>query len=797
MKLYRILILIGILAPTISNAVEIAIIDQGLNTGMTNRGQFYNPICVGRSDDWYLRTNPNNPYTVSDRNGRVQDHNRVGMQRISLCTNGFNTRTRFDANVPRFRSLPPMGKQTNGAPDIFREMVLLRSDLSIALTFNPPFVNKSFGGQLVHGTNVATAAYRFNNNVRRKMMQIYSIAPNSTRTPALSCNVRAGSSMSQSSPSIGGAVPILLALREIIRNPDGVDAINMSIVFRSAFCERAQGNFTPSLCEDGLNGEAPAGQDEVDALRALGIPFVVGLENKDIGGTEVTWPACLDGVIKVGNRDVARNSIGVGAMDIDFYALDTTTGERGNSFAAPRIATAFAMLKEAVPNSTIEQRSVALSIANTRQRTYNSGTRTFTRRDVRKTDIPQAIIELRELVRTNIDEIFFNDSGEYGPINGGSNTPYAFNIDFDQLIGRDGLASKQADQVSQAVGSAVIPSARDVVLSFEGAATTVNAQFVISINGQNRAITPPFRGTRNFSMVLNRNSFREGENTIRISTSFQNWGLKNIKADFHPVVSLNVGQTDTNEYGYSQVPERFTGLRTAFNLSDIQGDYILGATGWDMDRADENEVFLNGESLGFLNQGPSSAYSPRSRFIIRASQLEQGNNVVEFVQRRPDSSFIPDSPSLWRFFEDEKWAVKDIRIERALADLAVTSIDITDHNLATNVPFEVTTRVANVGIGSSIVNSAVRFYASTDKNITPGDIQLKTLPFAPILENGARGIATTVQTSLVNQDYYFGACIDPVPTEGNLSNNCSEGIKLASEVNITPIIMLLLDDARI
>jgi len=103
------------------------------------------------------------------------------------------------------------------------------------------------------------------------------------------------------------------------------------------------------------------------------------------------------------------------------------------------------MLKEAVPQSTIEQRAVALSIANTRQRTYKTGfgssERTFTRRDVRRTDIPQAIIELREIVAGNIDNIFFEDTEEYGPFHGGSSDVYAFNINFDQLIGTDGAAS--------------------------------------------------------------------------------------------------------------------------------------------------------------------------------------------------------------------------------------------------------------------------------------------------------------------------------------------------------------------
>lgn len=779
MNIYRILILIGLVAPTISYALEVAIIDQGLNTTRTNIGNFYNPVCVGFGDVWYARTNPNNPYSPNNRNARVQDNNRVGMQRISLCEDGFDTQTPSNANVPRFRSLPPMGKATSGAPDIFREMVLLRTDLSTALTFSTPYTNKRFAEKLVHGTNVATAAHRFNNSVRRKMIQIYSVAPNSTRTSALSCNVTAGSTINQNTPSIGGTTPVLLALREIIENPDGIDAVNMSIVFRSAFCERAKGNFIPEACENSI------GQDEVDDLYALGIPFVVGLENKDIGGQEVTWPACLNGVIKVGNRDVTRDSIGVGAMGVDFFALDTTTGgETGNSFAAPRIATAFAMLKEAVPRSTIEQRSVALGLANTRQRTYITGTvpsnqKRYTRRDVRKTDIPEAIIKLREIVASNIDNIFFEDTTEYGPIYGGVASAYTFDINFDQLIGSDPFTKLATKSLS-------LSTVRDVALTFNGSSTMFNSQFNIYINGQRRLSSEQFRGTRDFSMILNRNLFRDGNNTIEIRPFSNNWGLRNIKADFHPVVNLTVGQTDTNEYGYSHTPARLTGARFIFDVPSIQSDYILSASGWDMDRADENEVFINGTSLGYLNQGSSSAYAPRNNFIIRSNLLEQGNNSIEFVQRKPDSD--------WGFFEDEKWAIKDVRIDLARPDIAVQKIEINDRRLTPSAPFTTTATIKNVGIGSSLVGSVARFYASSDKVINSSDTLLGSTSFPVLLENTSRVISTSIQTSLVNQGLYFGVCLDAVPTESITGNNCSKAIRLSDIPVTTPIIMMLLDD---
>jgi len=56
---------------------------------MTNRGDFYNPVCLGRGDEWYGRTNPNRAYSSNTGVNRIDESNRVGMQRISLCESGY------------------------------------------------------------------------------------------------------------------------------------------------------------------------------------------------------------------------------------------------------------------------------------------------------------------------------------------------------------------------------------------------------------------------------------------------------------------------------------------------------------------------------------------------------------------------------------------------------------------------------------------------------------------------------------------------------------------------------------
>jgi hypothetical protein len=162
----------------------------------------------------------------------------------------------------------------------------------------------------------------------------------------------------------------------------------------------------------------------------------------------------------------------------------------------------------------------------------------------------------------------------------------------------------------------------------------------------------------------------------------------------------------------------------------------------------------------------------------------EGGNVIEFVQREPDES--------WNGFQNEKWAVKDLLVRQANPDLRVTSVNIVDNRLSGSRPFTTETVVENIGLGSSIVGSTLRFYASTDSSINSNDIELGTSAFSTINESRSRLVSKSLQTSLVNQGYYFGVCIDPVPTESSTSNNCSEGIKLRDNVIVAPIIYLLL-----
>jgi len=794
-------LLLAVIFSSYSHGQEIAIFDQGFNTTMNNRGHFYSPRCYGIEETWVGTRNGfyQGAFTPSGITQTPLDEgNWVSILDVNLCSNQLNGAINANSSlVPRSRSFPSINRF--GQPYLG---VAMWAPISSFHQFPLPFQTRLFGSNLTHGSHVSNAATEFDNSVRKKMVQIFHIgrvpANPQDCTPTFTPEGR----ITPNTGVIGGTRKIIEAMNDIIENPEGVDAINMSLGFRSSFCQRRSGNFVPPICDP----VSPVGQNQVNTLKRLGIAVVAGLENVDIGAQEVTWPACLDGVIKVGsendNNNVANGGIGIGANGIDFYARNTNVdGAVGNSMASPRIATAYALLAEAVPSSTVDQRTQALKLASTRMNVYRSNGTNYTRRYVRNTDIPQAVIELQKLIQGNLENIFFEDLNQYGSIYADNSTSYSFEIDFNDLIGSDPSVDARSLQTNGEVITpealttqvSTVSSVRDVVIKFDGRMNTGAFQAITSldirINNTLVQNTGSFRGDKSFEYVISRNQFSQGSNTISIRPRSSNvpWGISNINAEFTPAVRLIIGQTDQQEYGYLQDPSRFTGLRTYFDIGNTQSDYIFTATGWDIDTPDENQVFLNDSSLGFLTQGEgSSQYSPPNTFLLRRSSLEDGNNVVEFVQRSPGGT--------WTGFEFEKWAVRDISIKRAFSDLVIRSVRIVDNKLTSTQPFVVMASFHNAGIGSTVSGFDVRFFASQDKTISTNDIPLTSVTTSRLNENNTRSITTSIQTSLVNQGYYLGVCVTSVQSEAVTNNNCSSGTKLKDKFIIAPILNILLGD---
>lgn len=313
---------------------------------------------------------------------------------------------------------------------------------------------------------------------------------------------------------------------------------------------------------------------------------------------------------------------------------------------------------------------------------------------------------------------------------------------------------------------------------------------IVRLNGSTILTTESFFGDeRSFEVIVNRNSLNAAGNTIlfrpKETDDADKWGIRGISIEYIEPISLNLGATNSNEYGYSSSTTRYTGLRANFSVPAVENDYRLSLIGWDIDAADETEIFINGHSLGFLAEGNSSAYNSGDTFVLSKSRLKQGNNQIELVQKYPDAG--------WQGFQDEKWAAKDFKVSILKPDLRVSSVRILEPRLIAGSSFSVKTEVSNIGAGSSSA-SIVRFYVSTDSAVTSSDTLIGSVSVSSISAGGKKILEKSLISSFVNSGQYLGACVDAVPNEISTSNNCSKGIKLSDRVSIAPIIMLLLGD---
>jgi hypothetical protein len=305
----------------------------------------------------------------------------------------------------------------------------------------------------------------------------------------------------------------------------------------------------------------------------------------------------------------------------------------------------------------------------------------------------------------------------------------------------------------------------------------------VLLNNSVKLTTPFFASDdeRSYEFIISRNDLASGNNVIefrpRDNSASALWGIRGISIEYIEPVDLSIGATNPSLYGSDQSPTRFTGLRANFNLDSVSNDYKLGVTGWDIDSADEIQVFLNGTSLGFLDVSANQNFNFGSSFVFATPALRTGMNQIELVQK-----------SL-----SDQWAVKDMQVSILRPDIVPSRVDITDSRLAPNELFNVLTVVSNVGAGSSGATT-LRYYVSSEKTINASDTLLKSVSIGGINANASITINSDVQSALVDQGYFLGVCLATVVNEANINNNCSEGIALKSGFALTPIILMLLND---
>lgn len=334
---------------------------------------------------------------------------------------------------------------------------------------------------------------------------------------------------------------------------------------------------------------------------------------------------------------------------------------------------------------------------------------------------------------------------------------------------------------------------RDVRVKFitkHGDTSSALNKTLVYVNGTQRISTGYYStgDERSYEYIIKRNYLKQGENTFLFRPLYTStgkpWGIRNISIEYIEPVELTVGSQDNALYGYNQTPSRFAGLRANFSLSNTAYDYRLSVTGWDIDRADETEVFINGSSLGYLS-AQYNAYNSGDIFTLSKSSLLVGTNQIEFVQRYPDG--------FWTGVTNEEWAVKDIKVRVSRPDLSVSDMKLHDTVLHTDQSFSVSANVINIGETVSKA-STLYFLISNNESINLSDTVVATSSIPTLSINSSLTITKSILSSLVNKGYFIGVCASVVTNETTTNNNCSEGIVIDSKAIVAPMIMLLLGD---
>ena len=113
---------------------------------------------------------------------------------------------------------------------------------------------------------------------------------------------------------------------------------------------------------------------------------------------------------------------------------------------------------------------------------------------------------------------------------------------------------------------------------------------------------------------------------------------------------------------------------------------------------------------------------------------------------------------------------------RDIPDLVVAA-SVSDSGPLAGATFTLAATVRNAGSESSAATT-LRFYQSTDANITTSDTEVGTAPVAGLAASGSTRGSLDVSAPSTPGMYYYGACVDTVTDESKSTNNCSPSLHI-------------------
>ena len=110
-------------------------------------------------------------------------------------------------------------------------------------------------------------------------------------------------------------------------------------------------------------------------------------------------------------------------------------------------------------------------------------------------------------------------------------------------------------------------------------------------------------------------------------------------------------------------------------------------------------------------------------------------------------------------------------------DLVVLSASVSDSAPAAGAAFTLSAAVRNSGGGVADA-STLRYYRSADATITPADAEVGTEAITALAGAGSAGKSVGLTAPATPGTYYYGACVDAVTDEADVTNNCSPSVSV-------------------
>ena len=143
-------------------------------------------------------------------------------------------------------------------------------------------------------------------------------------------------------------------------------------------------------------------------------------------------------------------------------------------------------------------------------------------------------------------------------------------------------------------------------------------------------------------------------------------------------------------------------------------------------------------------------------------------------------------------------------VDSAITTQGVTGspdLDVYNSNLRANLPpsyqWSPNATVRNQGDAAS-PSTTLRFYRSTDSTITTNDTEVGTKAVGTLNPSGSTAFAIGLNVPSEPGKYYYGACVDAVAGESDVSNNCSTATEVTVRiVNAPPQVVGDIDDITV